>query len=100
MKSPKMTFNSKKFASEKGILSELDPKQDSGFSLNLQISKGGLNKKLKLYELSFKRYKQFIVCNSQNVIWNFKIDVTTYKSNFTSNSKPLQFNRIGLNGLT
>ena len=28
----------KKFASEKGILSELDPKQDSGFSLNLQIS--------------------------------------------------------------
>ena len=28
----------KKIASEKGILSELDPKQDSGFSLNLQIS--------------------------------------------------------------
>ena len=28
----------KKFDPEKGILSELDPKQDSGFSLNLQIS--------------------------------------------------------------
>ena len=28
----------KNFASEKGILSELEPKQDSGFSLNLQIS--------------------------------------------------------------
>ena len=28
----------KKFASEIGILLELDPKQDSGFSLNLQIS--------------------------------------------------------------
>ena len=38
MKSPKMSFIQKKFASEKGILSELDPKQDSGFSLNLQIS--------------------------------------------------------------
>ena len=39
MKSPKMSFiQKKKIASEKGILSELDPKQDSGFSVNLQIS--------------------------------------------------------------
>ena len=57
------------------------------------ILRGYCTKKLKLQELSFKRYKHFIVCNSENVICNLKKKCCNLKKQFYPNSKPLQFNR-------